>query len=227
LIDGAIFSVLLILLRLIWVFPAAWVSWLLRTRLLRQKEIRPSLGQIFVVAWTGMRGVVSLAAALALPATLMDGTPFPQRNLIVFLTFCVICVTLVVQGIALPPLIQLLKLASASGPNREEQEARRIVIEAAVSHLEEAKAKDTEEAAPLYDELIRHYRRRLARLQPSEPGRGDIADPTRFLHLLLDAVRVERETAIRLRDQNRINDEVLRLIERQLDLTESRLILVS
>ena len=88
-----------------------------------------------------MRGVVSLAAALALPAMLADGSPFPHRNLIVFLTFCVIVVTLVLQGITLPPLIRGLGLAGVAGPNCEEQEARRIVIKAAVSHLEEAKNK--------------------------------------------------------------------------------------
>ena len=91
-----------------------------------------------------MRGVVSLAAALALPTLLADGSPFPQRNLIVFLTFCVIFVTLVLQGITLPPLIRALGLAGAAGPNCEEREARRIVTEAAVSHLEDAKQRDSE-----------------------------------------------------------------------------------
>lgn len=77
----------------------------------------------------------------------------PRQNLIVFLTFCVICVTLVLQGITLPPLIRALGLAGAAGPNCEEQEARRIVIDAAVSHLNDAKEKDNEEAAALYEDL--------------------------------------------------------------------------
>lgn len=71
-------------------------------------EITLSLRQIFVVGWTGMRGVVSLGAALALPALLADGSPFPQRNLIVFLAFCAICVTLVLQVVTLPHLIRAL-----------------------------------------------------------------------------------------------------------------------
>jgi Na+/H+ antiporter len=226
-LDGAVFSVALILLRLLWVFPGAGISWLVRTRLLHQNEKRPGLGQIFVAGWTGMRGVVSLAAALALPALLADGSPFPHRNLIVFLAFCVICVTLVLQGVTLPPLIRALGLAGAAGPNGEEQEARRIVVEAAVSHLEDAQAKDSKTSAPLYEELTRHYRQRLASLQPGDGTSEDVAARARFLQLVLEALRVERDTAIRLRDESRINDEVLRGIERELDLAESRLILGS
>jgi CPA1 family monovalent cation:H+ antiporter len=226
LLEGAIFSALLILLRLLWVFPGAGVSWFVRTRFLHQHEIRPGFRQIFIAGWTGMRGVVSLAAALALPAVLADGSPFPHRNLIVFLTFNVICVTLVLQGVTLPPLIWALGLAGAAGPEREEHEARRIVVEAAVSHLEKARAEVGEESAPLYEELTRHYRQRLASLDPSEKRREDAADRERYLQLSLEALRVERKTAIRLRDESRINDEVLRHIEHELDLTESRLTLI-
>jgi Na+/H+ antiporter len=223
LVDGAIFSVVLILLRLAWVFPGASVSWFVRTRLLHQKARYPLRSHTFVIGWTGMRGGVSLAAALALPVVLTDGGPFPQRDLIVFLAFSVICVTLVLQGITLPPLVRALGLTGAAGPNCEELEARRIVIEAAVSHLEDAKEKDSEETAPLYEDLTRHYTQRLASLQPGEQNRRDVAGHDRHLELSLEALRVERETAIRLRDEGRINDEVLRRIERELDLTESKL----
>ena len=225
LLDGAVSSILVILLRLAWVFSAAWITWLVRTRLLHQDEIWPGLRQIFVTGWIGMRGVVSLAAALALPALLSDGSPFPQRNLIVFLAFCVICVTLVLQGLTLPPLIRALGLAGAAGSKCEEQEARRIVIVAAISHLEDARRKDRKESAPLYEDLTRQYHRRLASLQPSDGNRGEIADRDHFLHLFLEALGVERNTAIRLRDEGRINDEVMRRFERELDLTESRLLL--
>ncbi len=221
LVDGAVFSALLILLRLVWVFPGAGVSWLVRTRLLHQNEKRPPLRQIFVVGWTGMRGVLSLAAALALPVMLADGSPFPQRDLIVFLTFCVIFVTLVLQGITLPSLIRALGLAQAAGPNCEEQEARRIVIEAALSHLNDAKERDGQKSAALYEDLTRHYQQRLASLQPGGGNRDDIADRERNLDLSLEALRVERKAAIHLRDEGRINDQVLRRIERELDLNES------
>jgi CPA1 family monovalent cation:H+ antiporter len=223
LLYGGIFSALLILLRLAWVFPGAGISHFVRTRLGHQDERAPRARQIFVIGWTGMRGVVSLAAALALPAKLADGTPFPQRNLIVFLTFCVIVVTLVLQGITLPPLIRVLGLAGAAGPNCEEQEARRIAIDAAVSFLEEAKVKDDAESAGLYEDLASHYRKRLASLRPDDENPKDITDHERYIELSLETLRVERETAIRLRNEGRINDEVLRRIERELDLSEARL----
>ncbi len=102
---GALFSIFLILLRILWTFPGAYVSYFIRRRLLHQSDKRPGARQIFVVGWTGMRGVIALAAAMSLPQTVADGSPFPHRDLIVFLTFCVILVTLVFQGLTLPPLI--------------------------------------------------------------------------------------------------------------------------
>jgi CPA1 family monovalent cation:H+ antiporter len=225
LLDGAIFSVVLLLLRLVWVFPSAGLSYLVRTRIGHQKEKPPGLRAVFVIGWTGMRGVVSLAAALALPATLADGSPFPQRNLIVFLTFCVIVVTLVLHGITLPPLIRALGLAGLTGPNCEEQEARRIVIEAALSHLQEAKERDSKEVAGLYEDLAGHYRQRQASLEANDRNQGHLADHQRYLDLTREVLRIERETAVRLRNEGRINDQVLRRIERELDLSESRFVL--
>jgi CPA1 family monovalent cation:H+ antiporter len=223
-LDAVIFSVLLILLRLVWLFPGTAVAYFIRRRLLQQKEKTPSLRNIFVAGWTGMRGVVSLAAALALPATLANGAPFPRRNLIVFLTFCVIFVTLVLQGLTLPPIIRALKLAGAAGPNCEELEARQIVAQAAIAHLEEAKQSDESEFHEVYDDLLHHYNQRLASLmsctieEQPQPG-----EHQRHEFLSLEALRVERETAIRLRDEGRIHDEVLRKIERELDLDETRM----
>jgi Na+/H+ antiporter len=225
LLDGAVFSALLIGLRLAWTFPGAAFSYFVRGRILHQAERRPPARQIFVIGWTGMRGVVSLAAAIALPAVLADGSPFPQRNVIVFLTFCVIVVTLVLQGLTLPPLIRALGLAGASGPSSEEREARRILIEAAVSHLESARQKEGDETALLYEDLAGHYRRRLASLQPGEQNKEEIAVHERHVELSLEALRVERETLIGLRKRGHINDEVLRRIERELDLSESRLVI--
>lgn len=170
-----------------------------------------------------MRGVVSLAAALSLPAFLPDGRPFPQRDLIIFFTFTVIFATLVLQGITLPPLIRALGLSRASGPNCEEVEARRIVLGAALAHLGEAKATDTGDTAALYDDLIGHYEQRLANIRPGRQDREHETEHGLYLGLSLEALRVERETAIRLRDEGRISDEVLRLLERELDLTEARM----
>jgi CPA1 family monovalent cation:H+ antiporter len=220
---GLVFSVLLIVLRLLWVFPGAQIAYFFRRKALHQTMARPTVRELFVVGWTGMRGVVSLAAALALPAALANGAPFPQRNMIVYLAFCVILVTLVLQGITLPFIIRALKLAGADGPDCEEREARRIVAEAAVSFLEQEKVKDSDQAQESYEDLIRHYQQRLASIGQSKQNEEAAAEHDREVQLSLEVIRVERETVIRLRNDNRINDQVLRRIERELDLAESRL----
>jgi CPA1 family monovalent cation:H+ antiporter len=210
-------------LRLAWVFPGTHLSHWIRTRILHQPDRLPAVRQVFVVGWTGMRGVVSLAAALALPTVLGDGTPFPHRDMILYLTFFVILVTLVLQGLTLPPLIRFLGLAGVAGPNCEELEARRIVTQAALSHLEGAKARESAQSSEVYEDLTHHYRERLQTLK-TDASPGEISDQDRHTVLSLEALRVERETAIRLRNEGRINDTVLRRIERELDFSESRLI---
>jgi monovalent cation/hydrogen antiporter len=144
LLYGVLFSAIVIVLRLVWIYPGAHLAYFIRNRLMHQTTVRPSTKQIFVVGWTGMRGVVALAAAIALPVTLEDGRPFPQRNLIIFLTFSVIFVSLVLQGLTLPPLIRALGLAGAAGTGseNEEREARRIVARAGLDHLRRARQDD-------------------------------------------------------------------------------------
>ena len=117
LLYGALFSALVIVLRLLWAFPGAFLANRIRTRILHQKDKLPSARAILVTGWTGMRGVISLAAAIALP------DPFPQRDLIIFLAFSVIFVTLVLQGLTLPFVVRVLGVASAGGlRNETEQE---------------------------------------------------------------------------------------------------------
>jgi len=225
---GFVFSVFLILLRLVWTFPGAYVAFFIRTRLLGQNEKRPGVRQIFVVGWTGMRGVIALAAALSLPQTIADGSPFPHRDLIVFLTFCVILVTLVFQGLTLPTLIRMLGLAEAPGPSCEEREARRLVLEAALARLQEVRQSDPSGLPDVYDDLAQHYERRLADLS----GNGkpqDQAHPGhyfQYVDLSRTLLDVERKAALRLRDERRITDEVLREIEHELDLSEARFLAV-
>jgi monovalent cation/hydrogen antiporter len=219
---GGVFTLLLIILRLVWVFPGAHLSHWVRTRFGHHWDAPPPR-QLFVVGWTGMRGGVSLAAALALPAVVNDGSPFPQRDMILCLTFCVILVTLVLQGLTLPPLVRLLGLAGEAGPNCEELEARRIIAQAAISHLEAARARDTQDARAIYDDMIHHYRERLNTIQTAVTRQAS-PDHDRSTALSLEALRVERDTAIRLRNEGRINDTVLRRLERELDLSESRLL---
>ncbi len=96
--DAAVLSVVVIALRILWMYPGAWIAYSIRTRLLKQHYKRPDGRSVFVLGWTGMRGVLALAAAFSLPQALQDGSPFPQRELIIFLTFAIILVTLVLQG---------------------------------------------------------------------------------------------------------------------------------
>lgn len=222
--DGAIFSLLLIVLRLVWVFPGSLLANFVRCRMRNVREKAPGAKEVFVVGWTGMRGVVSLAAALSLPTVLSNGTPFPQRDVIVFLTFCVILVTLVLQGITLAPLVRGLGLAGSAGTDCEEQEARRIVLQAAVEYLESTRVSREEVADEIFDDLLNHYQHRLAVLQPSQAQQEHVDHHYSFLEISRETARVERDTAVRLRDEGRINDQVLRRIERELDFTESRFI---
>src|SRR5262245_50111643 len=221
LMYGAFFSAFLILLRLIWMFPGARLSYFIRRRVLHQRERLPPARQIFIVGWTGMRGVISLAAAIALPHTLANGEPFAQRHLIIFLAFSVILVTLVLQGLTLPPLIRALGLAGAPGRNIEEEEARRVILEAALSHLDNARESESADLAKVFDDLELHYRGRLATLAEEE---ADVRSALhrRYVELSRELLQVERQHAIRLRNEGRINDELLRQIEHELDLDESR-----
>ena len=222
---GAIFSLVLIVLRLIWVYPASEVAFWIRSRLLKQHGPKPDRRAVFVVGWTGMRGVIALAAAISIPETLSNGQPFVQRNLIVFLAFSVILVTLVLQGLTLPPLIRRLGLAGETAPTEEEAIARRLVLEKAIAHLEEKQLQDGVEFSHTYDDLLHRYRHRLAavNVEGPEDSRGMDAETYRHLRgIARDTVHVERQTLISLRDEGKIGDEVLRRLERELDLTETR-----
>jgi Na+/H+ antiporter len=219
---GVLFSILVIVLRLVWVFPGAYGAYLIRRHLFHRDVDRPSPGGIFVVGWTGMRGVIALAAAMSLPEALADGSPFPHRNLIIFLTFCAILVTLVVQGLTLPPLIRILGLGGAAGTNPEEQDARRIMLETALEYLDARRAGEaTHHLEGAYQEATARYRRRLAAITRSASLHPNIDAEDHALSAEL--IRLERETALRLRDEGRINDDVLRQLERELDLNQTRL----
>jgi monovalent cation/hydrogen antiporter len=226
LLYGAVFSAFLIVLRLVWTFPGAYLAYFIRIRVLHQNETFPPRRMIFVVGWTGMRGVISLAAAIALPQVLANGEPFSQRSMIIFLTFCVILVTLVLQGLTLPTLIRKMGLAVAPSGHSEEQAARRMMLQAAISHLEDVRGKTgsaANDVNDIYDDLMRHYHRRLGILGESATQVKDISDFNLFVKLSRELLQVERQTAVQLRNQRQISDEVLRELERELDLGEAKL----
>jgi len=222
---GAVFSVVLIVLRMVWVFPAMKFASFVERRWMGHKEEPLATREVFVVGWTGMRGVLALAAAISVPEVLANGQPFEVRNLIVFLAFCVILVTLVVQGLTLPALIRRLGLARPTGMDREEREARRIVLAAAIHYLEEGRKAEGDDAEHLYDDLLHRYQHRLAAVTSGSEGSVDGLDGDSYARLRSiaeGALRAERQTLLGLRDRARISDDVLRTMEREIDLAESR-----
>jgi monovalent cation/hydrogen antiporter len=221
------FSIMLILLRMVWMFPAARASWWVRTRLLHQVYETPPANQVFVVGWTGMRGVVALAAAGSLPLTLHDGSPFPQRNFIIFLTFSLILVTVVLQGLSLPWVIRMLGLAKEDTGYCEEGQARRLMLQAAIDFLMERRNSAAGESEThLYDDLLHQFEHKFSELELCGPDgsvppheEGNVTPS----QLLLETIRREREELHWLRENGRIGDGVHRNLERELDLSESRL----
>jgi CPA1 family monovalent cation:H+ antiporter len=223
LITASIICATVILVRFAWVIPASYLSRLLRGK--RQVgDVIPRWEYVAIVGWAGMRGVVSLAAAFALPLTL-NGRPFPGRDYILFVAFSVILVTLVLQGLTLPALIRKLGVPPDAETDEEERLARLEANKAALKWIDEAGAngKFSPEAANRlraeYDERIEQLR--LCAENPDD-CRGEIATP-QYQLLQQEALRLERETIIRLRNERVINDDALRRIQRDLDLAEARL----
>jgi CPA1 family monovalent cation:H+ antiporter len=218
---GVIFSVTLIALRLVWVTPAVKFSNLVK-KWRHPKDEPITAPESFVIGWTGMRGVIALAAAVSIPE-MVNGVEFEQRNLIVFLTFSVILVTLVLQGLTLPSVIRALGLAGAKGMEPEERYARKLAIKDAIAYLEEGRNETEDGLQHAFDDLIDRYEHRLAEVSEEE---GHEASKTEVYHALgraaRDAVQVERRTVIQLRDEGRISDDVLRRLERELDLEETK-----
>lgn len=223
-IYGALFSLLVIVLRLVWVYPGAWMAAQIRRHLRLQRVETFSPAAIFILGWSGMRGVLALAAAISLPERLNSGARFPERNVIIFLTFCVIFATLVLQGLSLPALIRRLGLTGFSGIRAEEELARREMIGAALESLNRMRQETGRERAEIHDQLERYYQRRLALLDKQlakgeQPRKGH----TEHHDSLAQQLRgVERSIALKLRDENKIHDEVLRSLERELDLLDAR-----
>ncbi len=224
---GLIFSAILIALRMAWMFPASHAAWWIRTRLRHQQYEKPKASQTFVVGWTGMRGVVALAAASSLPLTLNDGSPFPQRSFIIFLTFALILVTVVLQGLSLPWVIRVLRLQSGDTSYCEAGQARHLMMQSAIDFLEERRnSVQAGGEVHLYDDLLHQFRHKLTEIDLCGPEGTVPTEPEPNLTmslLMLETIRTEREKLNSLRQSGRIGDNVHRTLERELDLSESRL----
>ena len=221
---AVITSAAVIGVRILWVFPATYLPRILFKRIC-ERDPCPSWRHVMIIGWTGMRGVVSLAAAMALPLEIKPGVPFPGRDLILFLTFVVIFVTLVLQGLSLPPLIRWLGIKDDGTREREEREARLKANQAALIRLTEIAESDPTKADAM-QRLRVEYEDHILQLKASAPGRAGkkvriFSDE--YERLSQVALEQERKTLLELRNTSAISDEVLREIQSDIDLAEARL----
>ena len=222
--DAVLITATVMAVRLAWIYPNTYLPRRLFRRV-RERDPYPPWRQPIVVGWMGMRGAVSLAAALALPLSTDSGAPFPSRDLIVYLAFCVILGTLVVQGLTLPPLIRLLGLEEDSAAAREEAKARIHAADAALARLEELVAEDwvREDTAERMRGFYGFRRNRFAaRFDDSDDGEIERRS-TDYQRLRRELLEAERAAVVDLRRIGRINDEVMYRVFRDLDLEDSRL----
>ena len=205
-------------------FPIAHVPrWLSRS--LRERDPTPPWQFIVFVGWAGMRGGVTLAAALAIPLETDSGAPFPDRSLVVFLAFSVVLSTLLIQGLSLPGLVRVLKLERDDDDEREDAKARIHAVDAALARLEELVDEDwvREDTAERVRGSYAFRRNRFgARLDGSDDDglEARSQDYQRLRRELLDA---ERMAVVALRNEGRISEDVMQRVTRDLDLEDSRL----
>ncbi|MDQ6867493.1 MAG: Na+/H+ antiporter [Pseudomonadota bacterium] len=226
-ISAAVLSAVVIVARFVWVFPAAYLPrWLFPP--IKRRDPSPPWQWPFVLAFTGVRGIVSLAAALAIPFAMANGQPFPHRNLILFLTFSVILVTLVGQGLLLPSVIRALGLAHAGrrerrGERAAEYEVRRQTIVAALERLDQLVA-ERDLAGGVVQPILARHRARLEHIEHSSDGDDGHKKLTELhdeIELLL--IAAERQRTNDLFCGSKLTDEARRRIERELDLREVHL----
>lgn len=224
---AVVISIVTILIRIVWVFPSTYLPGMLSKKI-RENEARPSWQTVFIVAWSGMRGVVSLASGLAVPLTLTNSTvAFPQRNLILFITFVVILFTLVLQGLSLPYLIKWLNITDDGG-NEEEQEiaVKLRLATASLSHMHASYGEEVQ-MIDAFSRLKDRYERMIANANNrlvEKDKKGSAADfLPKYRTMLIEIVAIKRDELIKLRRERIYSDEILKARERELDFEEARL----
>jgi len=223
--EAAVIVVAVIVLRIVWVFPATYLPrWLIRR--VRERDPSPPWRYPAFVSWNGMRGAVTIAAALLVPLNTDAGAPLPGRDLILFFAFAVVLGTLVVQGLSMPILIRALRLEADDGDAEAEEALARIrAAEAALARLEELEQEDwvlddtAERIRGLYRFRIDRF---AARANPDGDGKIEKRS-LKYQRLRRELIDAEREAVIELRNTGEISDEVMRLVEHDLDLEVSRL----
>jgi monovalent cation/hydrogen antiporter len=220
-LAAAAVNLVVIAVRMVLVFPASWLPRL--SARLRERDPYPGWRYLTVIGWAGMRGVVTLALALAIPTEVEGGGPFPDRNLVVFLAFSVIVVSLVGEGLTLPLLIRRLGLtADDDGPAGDGRQALARLSEVALDHLDAIDPEIDGVPAELVERLRERYRTRLAHLsQRDEDGQPD--STRAYADLVSDLLGAQREELRRLRERGGVTPEVARRLAHDLDVEEARL----
>lgn len=222
---GATISIVAILIRFIWVVPSTLLPRWLSKRIREREHFDPR--NMVVFGWAGMRGVVSMAAALALPLTLPDGSSFPLRNLIIFLSFCVILSTLILLGGTLQWMIRKLGIKPHSIV-LEEYEVRTKIVSSVINHIEENLSLVPDE---LLNNIKSKYEVKYNRLQKTDLpanyfGSGKTLGPAIFneyTKMQIELIGIERKTLEQMHRSGDASEEILRKVERELDLEEARL----
>ena len=217
--DGALLCAVAISVRFAWVYAALYLPRKLSASL-RKSEAEPPEAEFFIMSWCGMRGIVSLAAALALPLTLADGTPFPHRDVIIFFTFVIIAVTLVLQGLTLPALIRRLHVGIDWSLREEQENARNAMSKAAIAAID-ALAHLDGVAPDLAGRISAEFAEKNAAGDTDASASEDHAKLARRLRHA--AINAERQELIRVWRENQISDAVLHEFEEELDYKESHL----
>lgn len=214
-----ILTLAVVAIRFLWVFPITWLPRLLVPGLAKRDPM-PSTGTIVVIGWTGMRGIVSIAAALALPTMLANGEPFAERPLIIFLAYGVILLTLIIPTLTLPLLLRFLTLEDPQARYNDEVKARIAMANAATARLSHLRRQ-----ASFNDELLSNledaYQRQLNRLRPNlESHASSFLDPVEQQRrvILLDLFEKERGVLHKLRSGGELYDDVYHQLGEELDL---------
>ncbi|PUZ26910.1 sodium/proton antiporter, CPA1 family [Chitinophaga costaii] len=223
---GLFISAVTIVARMLFIAPALFMPSLLASPLHQQEQVF-TWKNVIILSWSGMRGVVSLATAMALPVLMDNGLPFPNRSMLIFITFVVIVVTLVGQGLTLPLLIKWLKIDTGANTQEEEKKLRLLINTSALDYInQQLPAKGFDNA--VLDQVRKLYELRIYWLHdPTDKGEGTAADFNSFLsqvaHAQLDVTVYKREILSTLYREGKFPaDQVLKL-EREMDFDESRL----
>jgi monovalent cation/hydrogen antiporter len=229
---GLIISLVTILVRMLWVFAGAYiVKWVSRKKNNGDDQKGDDTWKnVSIVAWTGTRGVISMATALALPLTLYNGEQFPQRHLIIFVSFVVIFVTLVVQGFSLPPLIRLLGVKPAAPEDKEEKELQLYVVNGTLHFIDDGLYPKPEEW--IRKDLKRKYEQLAAKLtgeisthslNENREGQLPVRTLTAAQKAQIEIARFQRDLLLQVHKEGRFSDAAIREVERDLDIDELKL----